>query len=42
VISPVFKAGDSVLSGSNGGFDSHTPPPYPLDLTEVAEKTRRH
>src|SRR5258705_12575353 len=27
VISPAFKAGDSVLSGSNGGFDSHTLPP---------------
>ena len=25
---PVFKAGDSSLSGSNGGFDFHTPPPY--------------
>jgi hypothetical protein len=24
---PVFKAGDSVLRGSNGGFDSHTLPP---------------
>jgi len=24
---PAFKAGDSVLRGSNGGFDSHTPPP---------------
>ena len=22
-----FKAADSVLRGSNGGFDSHTPPP---------------
>jgi hypothetical protein len=27
VIFPAFKAGDSVLSGSNGGFDSHTLPP---------------
>jgi len=27
VTSPAFKAGDSVLSGSNGGFDSHTLPP---------------
>jgi len=27
VISPAFKAGDSVLRGSNGGFDSHTLPP---------------
>ena len=25
---PVFKAGDSALRGSNGGFDFHTPPPY--------------
>ena len=25
---PAFKAGDSFLRGSNGGFDSHTPPPY--------------
>jgi hypothetical protein len=33
VISPAFKAGDSVLSGSNGGFDSHTLPPY-LTLSE--------
>jgi hypothetical protein len=27
---PVFKAGDSVLRGSNGGFDSHTLPPTSL------------
>ena len=27
MISPAFKAGDSVLRGSNGGFDSHTLPP---------------
>src|SRR6266403_428305 len=27
VISAAFKAGDSVLRGSNGGFDFHTPPP---------------
>jgi len=25
---PAFKAGDSSLRGSNGGFDFHTPPPY--------------
>src|SRR5207245_9631228 len=25
---PAFKAGDSVLRGSNGGFDYHTPPPH--------------
>jgi len=24
---PAFKAGDSALRGSNGGFDFHTPPP---------------
>jgi hypothetical protein len=23
-----FKAADSALRGSNGGFDSHTPPPH--------------
>jgi len=23
-----FKAADSALCGSNGGFDSHTPPPH--------------
>jgi hypothetical protein len=34
VISPAFKAGDSVLSGSSGGFDSHTLPPY-LSLSEA-------
>jgi hypothetical protein len=27
VIFPAFKAGDSALRGSNGGFDSHTLPP---------------
>ena len=32
MISPAFKAGDSVLSGRNGGFDSHTLPPYLLKL----------
>jgi len=37
VISPAFKAGDSVLRGSNGGFDSHTLPPYPFDLSEVTK-----
>jgi hypothetical protein len=25
-----FKAADSALRGSNGGFDSHTPPPRSL------------
>jgi hypothetical protein len=28
---PAFKAGDSVLRGSNGGFDFHTPPPNLLN-----------
>jgi hypothetical protein len=28
---PAFKAGDSTLRGSNGGFDFHTPPPIMLD-----------
>ena len=31
---PVFKAGDSVLRGSNGGFDSHTLPPSSKDSTD--------
>jgi hypothetical protein len=35
---PAFKAGDSVLRGSNGGFDSHTLPPYPFDVTDVTKK----
>ena len=38
MIFPAFKAGDSVLRGSNGGFDSHTLPPYLSDLSEVAKK----
>src|SRR5215469_14382284 len=35
---PAFKAGDSALRGSNGGFDFHTPPPtlcYQADLSEI-------
>ena len=33
VILPAFKAGDSALRGSNGGFDSHTlPPPHRLQF----------
>ena len=36
-----FKAADSVLRGSNGGFDSHTPPPDLSHLSEVAKTTRR-
>ena len=30
-----FKAADSALRGSNGGFDSHTPPPTNLIYTAV-------
>jgi hypothetical protein len=30
LIFPAFKAGDSALSESNGGFDSHTLPPSPM------------
>src|ERR1700680_3278833 len=30
VTSPAFKAGDSILSGSNGGVDSHTLSPFHL------------
>ena len=37
---PAFKAGDSVLSGPNGGFDSHTLPPCLSALSKVAKKTR--
>jgi hypothetical protein len=33
---PAFKAGDSVLRGPNGGFDSHTLPP-----TQAAMKRRK-
>jgi len=29
---PAFKAGDSALRGSNGGFDFHTPPPNVLNV----------
>src|SRR5215469_1910051 len=29
---PAFKAGDSSLRGWNGGFDFHTPPPYPASI----------
>ena len=42
---PAFKAGDSAPSESNGGFDSHTLPPYLFDVREVSEKQggkRRH
>ena len=38
MIFPAFKAGDSVLRGSNGGFDSHTLPPYLAEMTTVAKK----
>jgi hypothetical protein len=30
VILPVFKAGDPSLRGVDGGFDSHSSPPYLL------------
>jgi len=38
VIFPAFKAGDSALRGSNGGFDSHTLPPYPVERMAVVKK----
>jgi len=40
VILPAFKAGDSALRESNGGFDSHTLPPHLVGLTEEAGKGR--
>ena len=30
-----FKAADSALRGSNGGFDSHTPPPQIVNVYAV-------
>ena len=33
-----FKAADSALRGSNGGFDSHTPPPHLTGVTDVTKK----
>lgn len=33
-----FKAIDPVLSGQDGGFDSHTLPPYLFDGLGVAKK----
>jgi hypothetical protein len=36
-----FKAIDSVLRGQNGGFDSHTLPPYLSDVTDVTETRGR-
>jgi len=38
VIFPAFKAGDSVLRGPNGGFDSHTLPPHLPKIDEVLGK----
>jgi hypothetical protein len=38
VIFPAFKAGDSVLRGSNGGFDSHTLPPDRAYFQWVTER----
>jgi len=35
---PAFKAGDSVLRGSNGGFDFHTPPPRFVGFLTVSRK----
>jgi hypothetical protein len=32
VIFPAFKAGDPFLRGTNGAFDSHTPPPNPKNI----------
>ena len=32
---PAFKAGDSALRGSNGGFDFHTPPPRIVNVCYV-------
>ena len=37
---PAFKAGDSSLRGSNGGFDFHTPPPYLLPFESVDPRAR--
>ena len=36
---PAFKAGDSFLRGSNGGFDSHTPPPSFLCFVSIPGTT---
>jgi hypothetical protein len=36
-----FKAADSALCGSNGGFDSHTPPPYLYDMAGSYKKSRQ-
>jgi len=38
VIFVAFKAIDPVLRGQDGGFDSHTLPPYLSDATHVIEK----
>lgn len=34
---PAFKAGDSALRESNGGFDSHTLPPHLTDARDVTK-----
>ena len=34
---PAFKAGDSSLRGSNGGFDFHTPPPSSFNRKLVSK-----
>ena len=40
MIFAAFKAVDSVLRGSNGGFDSHTLPPYRVSFLAVALTAR--
>jgi len=37
---PVFKAGDSALRESNGGFDFHTPPPQICGRPRMVSLTR--
>src|SRR5712692_2461454 len=38
---PAFKAGDPALRGSDGGFDSHTLPPYLFGIHKVTVGARR-
>ena len=38
VILVVFKTMARVLRGFGGGFDSHTLPPYLIEMTAVAKK----
>jgi len=37
-----FKAADSALRGSNGGFDSHTPPPHLINSWTLSLCPREH